>query len=456
MKNRAFCETIQRFQEAVTKAVRRKIAFSTILALFMLSGIVSAQSGPTEFVPFSTFIEQTVNANAGDYLARPASKVKDTVAFEEMRQHILTRYQGVEVQHSFVLDSTYFDCVPIEQQPAVRKYDLKKIASPPPQSILDNSAHNQAADDLQRDPKEPFDAFGNSVYCEEHTIPLLRITLETITRFQTLRQFFQKSPDGAEQVPGQNHNAGPESDAHKYSITYQNVNNHGGNSNLNVWSPHVDTSKGEVFSLSQEWYVGGSGSGLQTEEVGWIVYPDMFSGDEKSHFFIFSTPDNYKNGCYNNTCGDFVQVADNGLLGASFNHYSSFGGTQYEFGAIYYLYEKNWWLGYGGGSWVGYYPGTYYHGGQNSRYAQIVEYGTESVGSKVWPPEGSGDWPYRGFGYAAYQRDLYYINTKNQGIWESLNPYMPSPTCYSIRGPYSGTGDWTVYFYEGGPGGSGC
>jgi len=216
----------------------------------------------------------------------------------------------------------------------------------------------------------------------------------------------------------------------------------------------VDTSKGEVFSLSQEWYVGGSGANTQTDEVGWVVYPDMF-GDEKSHFFIFSTPDNYVTGCWNNSCGDFVQTGSSGLLGASFNHYSAFGKTQYEFSARYYLHNGNWWLYYGGKA-VGYYPLAMYKGGQNSKHAQVIEFGTESVGTTVWPPEGSGDWPSKGFKYAAYQRNLYYTNTSKKKVWDSLSPDIPSPACYSVGGPNSGTGAWTVYFYEGGPGGSGC
>jgi hypothetical protein len=458
MNSRMFCKPIQRFRENVKNVVGYKIVFGTILALFTLNGLVSAQSGPTEFVPFRNFIDQTATAEAGSHLARPASKVKDAAAFEEMRQHILTMYQGVEVNHSFVLDSSYYDCVPVEQQPAVRTYGLKKIASPPPQSILDKPA---GADDkasttrpaTQFDPEKPFDSFGNSVHCEAHTIPMRRITLETLSRFQTLQQFFQKSPDGVEQVPGEKKKLSSGL-AHKYSYTYQNVNNHGGNSNLNVWRPYVNTSAGEVFSLSQEWYVGGSGSGLQTEEVGWVVYPAMF-GDENSHFFIFSTADGYATGCWNNSCGDFVQVADFGLLGASFSNYSVYGGAQYEFSAEYYLYQGNWWLAYQG-TWIGYYPGSKYHGGQNTRYAQTVEFGSEGVGSTVWPPEGSGIWAGYGWSWAAYQRNLWYINTSNGGVWDSLTPAQPSPGCYSIAGPYNSSGAWTVYFYEGGPGGSGC
>ena len=242
--------------------------------------------------------------------------------------------------------------------------------------------------------------------------------------------------------------------AHKYSITYQYVNNLGGNSNLNVWSPYVNTSAGEVFSLSQEWYVGGSGSGTQTEEVGWVVYPAMF-GDEKAHLFIFSTPDNYATGCWNNSCGDFVQVAGGAILGASLTS-STLGGAQYDISAEYYLYNGNWWLSYQG-TWIGYYPGSMYRGGQNTKYAQQIQFGTESVGSTLWAPEGSGQWSSRAFGYAAYQRNLWYFNTSAGAVWDTLTGYQPSPNCYTISGPYSSSSSgWTRYFYEGGPGGSGC
>ena len=466
MKNRMLCETIQSFQKNVMNAIGHKIAFGTTLALFLLNGLSSAQSAPAEFVPFRNFIDQTVTADASDYLSRPDSKVKDAAAFEEMRKHILNMYRDVDVNHSFVQDSAHYDCVPVEQQPAVRRYGIKKIATPPPDSILHKTADEASliAPASQQDSENPFDAFGNSVHCEDQTIPMRRLTLETMTRFHTLKQFFQKSPN--EQVPGQQTKYVPGGPAHKYSTTYQYVNNLGGNSNLNIWSPYVNTGAGEIFSLSQEWYVGGINTGvppcggvqscsIQTEEVGWVVYPAMF-GDEDSHLFIFSTPNGYATGCWDNTCGDFVQVNGDASIGGRFNPTSStFGGTQIEFSSEYYLYEGNWWLSYEG-KFFGYYPGSMYNGGQNTKHAQEVSYGTEGVGTNVWPPEGSGDWPSKGFGYAAYQRDLFYINTSKAGIWETLTPDISSPKCYSIGGPDSGSGDWTVYFYEGGPGGSGC
>jgi hypothetical protein len=451
------------FRKRTMKTIRQQVAFSIAVLLVVVAGQLGAQSQVREFVSFREFVDRTATAGSNEYLTRPESRVKDADAFEQMRQHILALYQGIEVNHSFVFDSSHFDCVPIEQQPALRIHGLKSIASAPPLSVLSRpaapgveTAASVRRPALQLDPEKPFDEFGNSVHCEEHTIPMRRITLETMTHFPTLRQFLGKYPDGGAGVPGRKTDApSVAAVAHKYSITQQNVNNLGGNSNLNLWNPYVNTALGEVFSLSQEWYVGGSGYGLQTEEVGWIVYPAMF-GDERPHFFIFSTPNDYASGCWNNTCGDFVQVADAGILGASFSTISTLGGTQYDFSAEYYLYQGNWWLAYQG-TWIGYYPGSLYRGGQNTRYAQIIQFGTESVGSVIWPPEGSGNWSNAGYGYAAYQRNLWYFNTSAGRVWDSLTAFEPSPTCYTISGPYSSSSSgWTRYFFEGGPGGYGC
>jgi hypothetical protein len=97
------------------------------------------------------------------------------------------------------------------------------------------------------------------------------------------------------------------------------VDNLGGNSTLNYWNPPVNESEGEAFSLSQQWYVGGTGTtlpGLQTAEVGWQNYPAHY-GDNNSHLFIYWTADGYKTtGCYNLDCVGFVQTDPNWVLGS--------------------------------------------------------------------------------------------------------------------------------------------
>ena len=54
MKNRMFCETIQRLQEKVKNAIGYKIAFGATLAVVMLNGLVNAQSRSTITTPAET------------------------------------------------------------------------------------------------------------------------------------------------------------------------------------------------------------------------------------------------------------------------------------------------------------------------------------------------------------------------------------------------------------------
>ena len=140
---------------------------------------------PEKLVPFNTFIQSVKDANANDFLARPDSEVKDAASFEEMRQYILSLYHQVHVNHSYVLGSQTFDCIPVNQQPSVRALGPNKIATEPP-----------ATKRPQHLVAETNDKSGNPVGCEDHTIPMRRITLQQLSQFRTLKDFFRKSPNG--------------------------------------------------------------------------------------------------------------------------------------------------------------------------------------------------------------------------------------------------------------------
>jgi hypothetical protein len=423
------------------------------------------------FVPFHDFVASTRTANSGDYLIRSSSKVQDAPAFEEKRGHILKLCEGVDVTHSFVLDDDDFDCIPEMQQPAVRMQGLKSIAAPPPAPVslkasktgagVGESAPKPIVITSQLSPDKLVDEFGNSRVCEDHTVPMRRVTLEETSRFPTLKNYFEKGPAGAGRPPSTDNAVPPSAVAYKYSFTYQYVNNLGDTTTLNLWSPYVYTSLGEIFSLSQSWTIAYTPA-LQTAEVGWQNYPAYYGG-ENSRLFIYWTADGYSNtGCYNLTCGAFVQYSGgNGwYIGAGFSSHSSRGGAQYEFRAEYY-----WWLGLGnvnGISWVGSYPGSLYSSGALRSNSQLLEFGSEGVGSNPWPPERSGGWASYGYGYSAYQRELYYFAyPSDAAYWDSLTADQPSSNCYTIAGPYWGgytppSNDWGTYFYEGGPGGYNC
>jgi hypothetical protein len=208
----------------------------------------------------------------------------------------------------------------------------------------------------------------------------------------------------------------------------------------------------------QNWYVGGSGIGLQTAEVGWQNYPARHNNDENSRLFAYYTADGYTNlKCYDYDCGAFVQYAGAPIsLGQRWTAYSVPGGTQYYITIGYYLYQGNWWLAYGDG-WVGHYPGSVYKGGQLTRNATEIQFGTESVGTAgFWPPEGSGYFASAGWPYSGYQRTIYYRASSGAFQYPSLTSIQPSPSCYTDTNQTWGGSYWQYYFFLGGPGGTGC
>ena len=182
----------------------------------------------------------------------------------------------------------------------------------------------------------------------------------------------------------------------------------------------------------------------------------MFN-DENAHLFIYSTSGGYQDGtgCWNNSCGDFVQVTNAVGLGYSLLPVSTLLGPQYAPSFRYYLWYGNWWVAYNG-TWVGYYPGAKYHGGQNAYFAQSAQFGTETVGSYYWPPAGSGFPANWGFGWAAFQLNVYYQGLDFNTYPASLS-VLGGSSCYSIDGPYTNGGNgWNTFFYDGGFGGTGC
>jgi neprosin-like protein len=436
----------------------------TAMATALSSGLARGQTAPAKFVPFDEFVQSVKAADGNVFIARPAAKVKASTSFEEMRQHIANLYQGVQVSHSYVLGSQTFDCVPVDQQPTVRILGLSKIAVAPPTSAIaeppGNGDHSGIPSTLSQLPAgKTEDDFGNALGCEAGTIPMSRVTLEQLSGFQTLHQFFQKSPSGGAIPLDPGKVAPAASSAHKYSFTYRYVNNLGPSTNINLWLPYVYTDEGEIFSLAQLWTIGYSSGPVQTAETGWQNYPALY-GNENPNLFIYWTADGYnQTGCYNLSCGAFVQTSSSLHLGAGFSNYSVPDGPQYEIKLQYYLWEGNWWLWVGNG-WVGYYPASIYQGGQLSKYSNLLEFGSESVpgyyeGVNVWPAEGSAQFAASGWTYAAYQRLIYNVNTSGTSVWSSLTADVPSPACYTIAGPaYSSS--WGEYFYFGGPGGASC
>jgi hypothetical protein len=428
-------------------------ATATVLAAGALAALPTAQASAAtaaaadqftatthSFVSYDSFLQETAAAQYGPAaLAEGTAMKPDAQVFAQMRAYILEHYRGVQVKHSFLLDGAYFDCAVTATQPTLRDLGTTHVAAAPAPVATARPAGARTATQVAPGTK---DAFGNAVSCPSGTIPMRRITLADATRFSSLDAFLGKQPadQGQPTIDPDN--------AHRYGVGYQSVANTGSNSWLNVWN-----NSGE-FDLSQIWDVSEA-STVQTLEAGWIHYPAKF-GTTNSVLFIFWTPNNYSSGCYDLDCSGFVQTNSSIYLGGGFSNYATFGGTQYGFGLQYKWYAGNWWLFFSGTA-VGYYPGSIYGGGPlASGSANLLEYGGEAYTSGTsWPQMGSGDWPSAGFGYAAFQNTIFYIDTSGTSQWASLSPIITNPSCYSASiTPASSGGSWGTYMYFGGPGGT--
>jgi hypothetical protein len=417
---------------------------------------------PRGIPSLNAFLESLNSARHGEYAARAMSKVAHEQAFSEMKDHIIQLYENVEASNSFVDESgAIFDCVPVEQQPSLRGSAESLPTAPdlPPLETGPGAVGRQ--DDERNDSLTSWplnadrkDWHGNVMQCPEGTIPMRRVTLETLTRFETLQDFFRKGPRGAGRPPRATEPPTVPV-THRWAHAYQNVDNGGGHSFLNLWRPAIGAN--QVFSLSQHWYVAGAGANLQTIECGWQVYP-AFYGDAEPHLFTYWTADNYNStGCYNLTCSAFVQTSSSFAPGMRVGPISVSGGPQYTMELAYWMTGGRWWLYYNGtqgSNAIGYYPVSLYQGGALASHATEIDFGGETTGTTSFPPMGSGAFANQGWQRAAYQRAIgYWPPLGGNMINANLTPSQAWPGCYTAEVVLYGA-PWSETLWYGGPGGT--
>jgi hypothetical protein len=219
------------------------VSLLVLLAVIVPPGAI-AQSAPPAFVKIDAFVKTVATADAATYLLSSGSRVVSGTAFEEMRQHVLALYDGVQVAHSFVYNGQYVDCVPILQQPGARRLGLRAMPplSPPPALPVGMAATPATT--------SPFasghsDSFGNQLLCENGTIPMRRITLEELSRFPTLTDYFGKAPGGDYPAPAVDYLG------YRHRVLDTSPTNIGAASQFELWYPSVNTSLGQYHSLSQ-------------------------------------------------------------------------------------------------------------------------------------------------------------------------------------------------------------
>ncbi len=381
-------------------------------------------------------------------------RVKNKAERARMESYLQEFQNGQNIIKTITLPSgEIIDFIDLYSQPALRKHKISREQVQMAPSTIPKLAQGdtmiRSKDYLTRN--MIYDLTGDT--CPAGAIPIRRLTMQTLTRFETLEDFFHKGHGYIKPPCGGD---GGSSAGHEYAHAYRNVDNWGAESNLNLWDNYVE--KADEFSLSQMWVVRGSGDNLETLEAGWQVYKDLY-GDWGPHLFIYFTPDNYGDGGgYNLSTGDFVQVNSSVYIGGGFTHHSSLDGTQYFIKLLIYKDGENgnWWLKYGD-TWVGYWPRSLFDSNGLYDHAAEVDYGGEIVntrtdGRHTRTDMGSGHWPSEGYGAAAYHRNIKYVDTDNYYRNSTgMTASRSNSNCYDIS-LTSSSGSWEVYFYFGGSG----
>ncbi len=154
-----------------------------------------AQPDPNAIVPLRAYLDSIQSAAYAEYAAKARAKVVNEHAFAEMKAHILQLYQGVEAVNSFSDEGGgVFDCIPVEQQPALRGSTGRPLTPPTLPAGFGDEPDDAASTSLIESPLRPDrkDQHGNLMYCPDGTIPMRRVTLDDLTRFETLHDFFSK------------------------------------------------------------------------------------------------------------------------------------------------------------------------------------------------------------------------------------------------------------------------
>ncbi|KAG6603290.1 hypothetical protein SDJN03_03899, partial [Cucurbita argyrosperma subsp. sororia] len=305
-------------------------------------------------------------------------------------------------------DGDFIDCVETHRQLAFDHPLLKgkKPLDPPERPY--NQSHSGEVE------TEMFQLWSMSgEFCPEGTIPIRRTTKKDMLRASSVQRFGRK-------VRRDSLGKG-----HEYAVGLVSGGQYyGAQASMNVWKPRVN--------------------------------PELY-GDNNPRLFTYWTSDAYQaTGCYNLLCPGFVQTNRRIAIGAAIAPTSSYNGAQFDISLLVRKDPKNgnWWLEFGSGVMVGYWPAFLFTHLQS--HATTIQFGGEVVNSRAWgfhtaTEMGSGHFAREGFQKASYFRNLKVMNWDNSLIpLSNLKVLADHPNCYNIQPQINRV--WGNYFYYGGPG----
>ena len=411
---------------------------------------------------FSEFVQALYGASFDEMRSRPGVVVQSPEAFEEMRQYLIKRYDGVEVPYSFLEPGNeVVDCTPYELQPSVKDSGDRTEVAPPeslPRRPADYPDPPDSAPPMRTPPPhlhpDRRDRLGNQMLCPEGTVPLARTTLERVCRFGDLDSYLRGRRVSQPEQELTDRSAPSSFMGKVWGDGYDTRGNFGGSSYINVWPAAVF---GTQSSASQQWFTSGSGPGrFQAVECGYRIGTPFRNVPT---LFIASLVDGYETLCYNVEGGRFTyRTGASHVLGARLQESGPGSENQVAYEMGFVLSDGKWWF-FVGGDWIGWYDAGIFAGGALATGARSAGFGGEVGGAgSAFPPMGSGQRPSAGVGKAAVQRGIFRNVTP-----QVAEPAVLSPGSFTISNCYgpvdirNGTlTTWATYMLFGGPGGINC
>lgn len=411
--------------------------------------------------PFSDFVKALYTASFDEMRSRPGAAVESPEAFEQMRQYLIERYDGVEVPHSFLESGgEVVDSTPYEQQPSLKNGGDRTVVAPPESLPRGPDGYPEPPDSAPPTRIPPphlhpdyRDRFGNQMLCPDGTVPLVRTTIERLCTFGDLDTFLRGGRVSQEESTDQS--AATSFQGKVWGNGYDTRDNFGGSSFINVWSAAVF---GPQSSASQQWYTSGSSPGdpFQTVECGYRIGTPFRNVPT---LFIASAINGYDTLCYNTDCSRFTYKPNaRQVLGAQLQASQPGSENQIEYEMGFVLTEGRWWF-HVSGEWIGSYKASLFEGGALATGAKSAGFGGEVGGAgAAFPAMGSGVRPAAGLGKAAVQRGVFRNVTAQTAEPAVLSPgNFTMSNCYGPLDIRNNTAtSWHTYLLFGGPGGLNC
>lgn len=376
-------------------------------------------------------------------------------------RHVATAAEEVEVRTYFAARQASLNVVKSTTTRSgqvidwIERSSQGPIAEPPPRFALPK------ADAKRPTAMSRFELEIETPHASEGLVPVLRRDPAGMPAGRTLRQILSKGGSpllrdtrGIAPLP-------PEiGSPHDYAFTSQSVTAYGCETYISANEPFVWYH--DEFSLAQLGLSHGTPAGLQTVEVGWQSYKDLYQ-DLQPHLFVFYTTNGYSKsgnnlGGYNRDVNGWVQYSSTIFPGTVSSPRSVVGGAQFEMHLKVQLWQGNYWVAVNG-NWIGYYPASLFRtDGLASSANNVAFFGeivdsSEHVGATAtWM--GSGYWAEAGWEFAAYQRSLAYQSDAS-GTMQPYNPgsvWVTDTKEYTVDVHANSGSNWGSYFWFGGPG----